>query len=114
MLRGRGLLSSAARRPQGGVKGDAVITTLGFWRLAGVRQRTLNDEGAVLSDTVLLEEEVNPLISAANAVLKSARCIHFFLRTAARLLYARSRHGRRGQFGASLCGNIPSDQTLSG
>ncbi len=62
------------------VKGEAVPTALGFGGWVSVK-RTLNGQSAVLmSDTVLLEEEVNPLISAAhaNGLEVSAIHNHFF------------------------------------
>jgi hypothetical protein len=49
------------------VKGEAVPIPFGFGGWASIK-RTLDGKSAVLmSDTVLLEEEVNPLISAAHA-----------------------------------------------
>ncbi len=62
------------------IKGEAVPTSLGFGGWVSVK-RTLNGRSAVLmSDTVLLEEEVNPLISAAhaNGLEVSAIHNHFF------------------------------------
>lgn len=62
------------------VKGEAVPTALGFGGWVSMK-RTLNGRSAVLmSDTVLLEEEVNPLISAAhaNGLEISAIHNHFF------------------------------------
>ena len=62
------------------IKGEAVPTALGFGGWVSVK-RTLNGRSAVLmSDTVLLEEEVNPLISAAhaNGLEVSAIHNHFF------------------------------------
>ena len=62
------------------IKGEAVPTALGFGGWVSVK-RTLNGRNAVLmSDTVLLEEEVNPLISAAhaNGLEISAIHNHFF------------------------------------
>ncbi len=62
------------------VRGEAVPTALGFGGWVSVK-RTLDGRGAVLmSDTVLLEEEVNPLISAAhaNGLEISAIHNHFF------------------------------------
>ncbi len=62
------------------IKGEAVPTALGFGGWVAVK-RTLNGRSAVLmSDTVLLEEEVNPLISAAhaNGLEVSAIHNHFF------------------------------------
>jgi hypothetical protein len=47
------------------VKGEAVPIPFGFGGWASIK-KTLDGKSAVLmSDTVLLEEEVNPLISAA-------------------------------------------------
>jgi hypothetical protein len=62
------------------VKGDAVPISFGFGGWMSIK-RTLNGKSAVLmSDTVLLEEEVNPLISAAqaNGLEISAIHNHFF------------------------------------
>jgi hypothetical protein len=62
------------------VKGEAVPTPLGFGGWVSVK-RTLDGRSAVLmSDTVLLEEEVNPLITAAhaNGLEISAIHNHFF------------------------------------
>lgn len=62
------------------IKGDAVPISFGFGGWVSVK-KTLNGRSAVLmSDTVLLEEEVNPLISAAhaNGLEISAIHNHFF------------------------------------
>ena len=62
------------------VKGQPVPTPLGFGGWVSVK-RTLDGKSAVLmSDTVLLEEEVNPLIDAAhaNGLEISAIHNHFF------------------------------------
>jgi hypothetical protein len=62
------------------IKGEAVPTALGFGGWVSMK-RTLDGRSAVLmSDTVLLEEEVNPLISAAhaNGLEVSAIHNHFF------------------------------------
>lgn len=62
------------------VKGDLVPTALGFGGWVSLK-RTLDGTGVVLmSDTVLLESEVNPLIDAAqeNGLEVSAIHNHFF------------------------------------
>jgi hypothetical protein len=62
------------------VKGEAVPIPFGFGGWVSIK-RTLNGKSAVLmSDAVLLEEEVNPLISAAhaNGLEISAIHNHFF------------------------------------
>ncbi len=62
------------------VQGDPVPTGLGFGGWVSIK-RTLDGRSAVLmSDTVLLQEEVNPLISAAhaNGLEISAIHNHFF------------------------------------
>jgi hypothetical protein len=62
------------------VQGEAVPTALGFGGWVSVK-KTLDGQGAVLmSDTVLLQEEVNPLIDAvqANGLEVSAIHNHFF------------------------------------
>ena len=58
------------------VKGEAVPISFGFGGWVSVK-KTLDGKGAVLmSDTVLLEEEVNPLISAAHANDLEISAIH--------------------------------------
>jgi len=62
------------------VKGEAVPISFGFGGWVSVK-KTMDGESAVLmSDTVLLEEEVNPLVSAAhaNGLEISAIHNHFF------------------------------------
>lgn len=62
------------------VKGEAVPISFGFGGWVSIK-RTINGKSAVLmSDAVLLEEEVNPLISAAhaNGLEISAIHNHFF------------------------------------
>ena len=62
------------------IKGEPVPIPFGFGGWLSIK-RTVNGKGAVLmSDTVLLEEEVNPLISAAhaNGLEVSAIHNHFF------------------------------------
>ncbi len=62
------------------IKGEAVPIPFGFGGWASIK-KTLDGKSAVLmSDTVLLEEEVNPLISAAhaNGLEISAIHNHFF------------------------------------
>lgn len=62
------------------IKGETVPISFGFGGWVSVK-KTLNGRGAVLmSDTVLLEEEVNPLISSAhaNGLEMSAIHNHFF------------------------------------
>lgn len=62
------------------IKGEAVPISFGFGGWVSIK-KTLNGRSAVLmSDTVLLEEEVNPLISAAhaNGLEISAIHNHFF------------------------------------
>ncbi len=62
------------------IRGEAVPTPLGFGGWVAVK-KTLDGRSAVLmSDTVLLQEEVNPLISAAhaNGLEISAIHNHFF------------------------------------
>lgn len=58
------------------IKGEAVPTALGFGGWVSIK-RTLDGKSAVLmSDNVLLEEEVNPLISAAQANGLEVGAIH--------------------------------------
>ncbi len=63
------------------IKGEPVPISFGFGGWVSIK-KTMDGKGAVLmSDTVLLQEEVNPLISAAqaNGLEVSAIHNHFFL-----------------------------------
>ncbi|MDO1449605.1 DUF1259 domain-containing protein [Rhodocytophaga aerolata] len=62
------------------VKGDAVPIPFGFGGWASIKKTVDGKMAVLMSDTVLLEEEVNPLISAAhaNGLEISAIHNHFF------------------------------------
>jgi hypothetical protein len=62
------------------VKGEAVPTSLGFGGWVAFKKTLEGDATVLMSDTVLLEEEVNPLISAAlaNGLEVGAIHNHFF------------------------------------
>lgn len=62
------------------IKGDVVPTALGFGGWAAFKKTVDGKSVVVMSDTVLLQEEVNPLISAAhaNGLEVSAIHNHFF------------------------------------
>ncbi|MDQ3684646.1 MAG: DUF1259 domain-containing protein [Acidobacteriota bacterium] len=62
------------------IKGEAVPIPLGFGGWVSFKKTTDGKSAVVMSDTVLLEEEVNPLISAAhaNGLEVSAIHNHFF------------------------------------
>ncbi|GAB3168998.1 DUF1259 domain-containing protein [Telluribacter humicola] len=62
------------------VKGESVPTTFGFGGWVSFKKTLEGDSTVMMSDTVLLEEEVNPLISVAqaNGLEVSAIHNHFF------------------------------------
>lgn len=62
------------------IKGDAVPIPFGFGGWASIKKTVDGKSAVLMSDTVLLEEEVNPLISAAhaNGLEISAIHNHFF------------------------------------
>ena len=62
------------------IKGEAVPTALGFGGWVAMKKTLDNKSAVLMSDTVLLEAEVNPLISAAhaNGLEVSAVHNHFF------------------------------------
>jgi len=62
------------------IKGDAVPTSLGFGGWVSIKKTMDGRSSVLMSDTVLLQEEVNPLISAAhaNGLEISAIHNHFF------------------------------------
>ncbi len=62
------------------IKGEAVPIPLGFGGWVSFKRTTDGKSAVMMSDTVLLEEEVNPLISAAhaNGLEVSAIHNHFF------------------------------------
>ena len=58
------------------IKGEAVPIPLGFGGWVSFKKTTDGKSAVMMSDTVLLEEEVNPLISAAHANNLEVSAIH--------------------------------------
>ncbi len=104
------------------IKGEAVPIPLGFGGWVSVK-KTINGRAAVLmSDTVLLQEEVNPLISAAHANGLEVSAIHnHFFYEEPRIFYMHV-HGmgevgdlaRRYARAISATKLFPANQPLSG
>jgi len=70
------------------VKGEAVPIPFGFGGWAAIKKTVDGKSAVLMSDTVLLEEEVNPLISAAQANGLEISAIHnHFFYEAPRIFY---------------------------
>ncbi|WP_426491454.1 DUF1259 domain-containing protein [Hymenobacter sp. 102] len=86
------------------IKGEPVPIPFGFGGWMAIKH-TLDGKSAMLmSDTVLLQEEVAPLMDAAHANGLEVGAVHnHFFYEEPRIFYMHVRHGQPGRAGAEVC-----------